>query len=430
MNSMLNKTISSFETMPSYDMDFQGRNDDNADEGQHDFSGYHVVQDSSEDSFGYEYDEDNAGILIVSPKNSASSSREVDLSVPDSVPSDLNSIPGFPNHVLVPGLLPQGQASDEEDEDLLHGFHERNAFTAPEAIPRYDGRLSIWKSVACALLTFTAAMYVVRERGELQKKARDLDELEKIYMQNLEAINLAKEQEEKNRRLEEQIRQLQDDMSREQAAKESYGNFQSRAGPSFPFGEETPLLDNCWVHARAQMEFGECTKEATKTVKKHASSWIKSIDDVRGRVWKQVQQEILDAKTWYDERGQEQSQEAPETEKTVKSRLQNWGKSFTKSQEQVWTQLQRDYQDMMAWYTAPQSQGGNSQQTTTRPHESSPAKNSTAGSATANATEGKTGLGSMTKSFLTTVALGTAATLLLSAVDWMIVKDEPDEERG
>lgn len=419
--NMLNKSISSFDTMPSYDINFEEIHTDDAttfagmamvgrelDSAEYD-EGYHVVLDTSEENYDYDAaggtsavdadvstvytyeDEDETGILILSPRNgSEQGSRKTELSVPDSVPSDLNSMLGFPHHVTVHGNLMASEDSkgdgDSMEPDLLEGVVGRdhpklNARNSEGLAAKPSQRFILCISVLAVALSLATVVFVQGERKVLQKKTRQLQELKQVYEQNLGVIAMAKEQEEKTRLLEEQVFRLQNEaLTRER----EYRNSQSSSAydqwnPFEARKDDSTLLDNCWVHARAKMQLGECTREASKSMTKQVQSWTNFIGKAHERIWDQLYQDYKDMKDWISEQDP----------------------SSKPSQDKAKTDF---------WTGASSTASGATASSTAK--------------ATAHAKKSATDLKLVTKSFLTTAALGTAAAVLLNAVDWFRKEEE------
>jgi hypothetical protein len=376
--NMLNESNSSFDTMPSFVMDLEEEQEQERDGiiSDEEDEGYNHV-DASESSSGV-YGE-RTGILILPPaqNNSIASSHETDLSLPDSVPSDLNSILHLPDPVvMVHDLSQSGEEPPDEEPDLLNGSTQHLAQAAvvarkyssvSTAATSGHNRLIFLVSVVVAALSIAVTLHLVHERQQLKEQVRGLQALEHAYMESLIAATLVKEQEERTRELEEQVRQLKKE------ADESKPRF------TYPWEskDDAPLIDNCWLHANAKMEFGECSRKSTETVVKHVQSLGKSVYEANERIWDKMRGDYKEMKAWLYEHEKEK-EPSPTTAENKNARSGTESKKTKKDKESTKMNVQKSKTDFQA----------------------------------------------LTKSILQTAALGTAAAVFLSAVDWFGKDDE------
>jgi DNA repair exonuclease SbcCD ATPase subunit len=195
---MLNDSTSSIDTVPSssFVVDF------NLD--------VFVSDDEGEEQLGETASEcgDDIGILISSPAHNGINSstvrrRQTELSVPDSVPSNLNIFLHLPNPVLANDLLSSEEEAEsesnlqEDGSELRRAFAGRTTVESPNLMTRFN-------LVVLVVALFAVFYHLVQERLQLKEQVRDLQAIEQIYMQKLQTsvATLSKEQEKRARQLE------------------------------------------------------------------------------------------------------------------------------------------------------------------------------------------------------------------------------------
>lgn len=335
MNNMLNET-SSFD---SFDLLVDDRDGIVSEDG--DAEGFHRVTSESEDSgsggsgsgvgggggFG-----EGTGVLIVPPSRSAASSRQTDLSVPDSVPSDLHHSSllrgggGLPNPVLVRGYVVSGGDRDDDDEgtqnnepDLFSGAAQSRAGKSlasendslAKQLQQQHYNLFFFMFAVIAVISVSLTLYLVRESGQLKEQVRDLQALKHAYMQSHSVSSLVGQQEERTRLLEDQVRRLleeaataaADRKTKKKSKSSRLNTAKSISKYFFPWDKEDfSLTDNCWVRTQAKMELGECAREATETVKKQVQSVGKSIHAAHDRAWDKFREDYQEMKDRFNDR--------------------------------------------------------------------------------------------------------------------------------
>jgi hypothetical protein len=252
MNTMLNNSGSSFDTVPSYD--FILRRDDRDDEGitsdVEEENGYHLIASESEHSCAIEV----PGVLIVPPTSGSEESRNTALSVPDTVASDLNSILHLPDSVLFvdnDGTSGHDAESTEGDMDevLNNATLHRTSKTRDDSTDHDPKRHII---LALLIFALVSAISIA----------------EALYLRHETFL------------LKEQVRLLQDQAELAAAALLAIKQEQAK----------DVVLDNCWLHANAKMTLGDCAYEATETVTTQVHTMRKSIEDV----WNQMKHTYAD----------------------------------------------------------------------------------------------------------------------------------------
>jgi len=226
---------------------------------------------------------DSLGIVIVQgeehePETKAAQPPPVDddhtnLSLPDSidVPSEVRSLHDL-THFNSEG------SGDRNEQD-----HERNRL-------RF-GRAVIWSKLGLVVLvvllavSLLSSVYLVWER------------------QSLSHATL---------RLEERILQLEKRLERETKDEEQTPPPVPHATPPVLTWEDTcednasskdqtVLLDNCWLQAKAKFELGSCASEAQQSAKETIKGLGKSIKNSNKHFWNKVDDLVDDlGKTWVD----------------------------------------------------------------------------------------------------------------------------------
>jgi hypothetical protein len=247
MSIMLNESNSSFDTTPSFD--FVMRHDDGRDDEV-------VVPDAPEEEEGYdlmddggnEHREDNIGVLILPPTTTGSSedSRNTVLSIPDSVPTVLNStLLDLPDCVhVVDHIEPtpvRSHSTKIQGNDAEEDWNGENAQN--DSVTETASSPNAWRRHVLTLL-FLAAV----STGSV-----------------CHALYLHRE----SQLLKEQVRILTDQAARSAATLEELQRKQVQ--------ENIVMMDNCWLQAHAQMSLGECTQEATEAMKETAHSFGTSV---------------------------------------------------------------------------------------------------------------------------------------------------------
>lgn len=242
MSIMLNESNSSFDTTPSFD--FVMRHDDGRDDevvmsdvGDED-EGYDVIDDENEHR-------EDVGVLIVPPTTGSSEdSRKTVLSIPDSVPTVMNSaMLDLPECVHV---LDNAEATPVRSNPIQVSIHkgvDRDSFS--HGSKNEDGTASqnTWRRNVLALVFVVAV-----STGSV---------CHTFYLHRESLL------------LKEQVRLLTDQAARSAATLDELKQKQA----------QEIVFDNCWLQAHAKMSFGECSQEATETVKDTVNTFGSSIQN-------------------------------------------------------------------------------------------------------------------------------------------------------
>ena len=253
MSIMLNESNSSFDTTPSFD--FVMRHDDGRDD--------EVVPDVGDEDEGFDLIDvenerrEDIGVLIVPPTTGSSEgSRDTVLSIPDSVPTVLNSaMLDLPDCVHVVDNNPAAvrsnsvQSINEGNDNEPFSNRSRNEKVAANKNWRRNA-LTIVFLAAVSTRSVFHAFYMHRESILLR----------------------------------EQIRILTDQAARSAATLDELKQEQSRE----------VIFDNCWLHAHAKMSFGECSYEACKTVKENVQTFGSSVHNFWERMKSASQEKMTE----------------------------------------------------------------------------------------------------------------------------------------
>jgi hypothetical protein len=252
MSIMLNESNSSFDTTPSYDFILR-RDDDRDDE---------VIVSDVDDDDGYDVVENEAerreevGVLIVPPTSSSENSRNTVLSVPDSVPTVLNSgILQLPNSVHVVddnGTSPYDreslQLNDGEQYNCATILRDKKQEkTASIQNARRRNVLTILFFAAVSASSISHAIYLHRESQLLKNQVRLLED---------QAVRAAAT-----------LKELQQQHDRD------------------------VVFGNCWLQAHGKMSLGECSFEATESVKAQVNTVSRSFQNM----WDQLKVAYIDS---------------------------------------------------------------------------------------------------------------------------------------
>ena len=232
--TMLNNSGSSFDTVPSYD--FILRREDRDDEDEEEAAPFHLIDSLPETV---------TGALIVPPTSGSEDSRNTVLSVPDTVPSVLNSSIQIPHSVH---LLPEERESSDpvaEEPQIptaTDDLSRNQESTATNSISPRRILIALFAVVVIAALSISEALFLRRETGLLK----------------------------------EQVRLLQEQAAHSTAALKAFQEAQTKE----------VVLDNCWLQANAKMTLGECTHEATQSVRTH----VQAMREYMEETWSQMKQ--------------------------------------------------------------------------------------------------------------------------------------------
>jgi hypothetical protein len=253
MSIMLNESNSSFDTMPSFD--FILRRDDRDDEMNvsdvDETEGFHIIENEAERR-------EEVGVLIVPPTSSSENSRNTVLSLPDSVPTVLNSgILDVPNSVHVvddDGTSPIDKATLQLS--TCEPFHP--------------------STISCeSKINESKVIGITRRRSVLTI----------LFLASVSAgsISHACYLHRESRLLKEQVRLLKDQATLAAAALKELQQERDRE----------VVIGNCWLHAHGKMSMGECSYEATESVK----AQVKTLSSSFRTMWNQLKESYVDSVT-------------------------------------------------------------------------------------------------------------------------------------
>lgn len=254
MSIMLNESNSSFDTTPSFD--FVMRHDDGPDRDDE------VIVSDAEDDEGYDVVDgesehrDDIGVLIVPPTTGSSeNSRNTVLSIPDSVPSVLNSaMLDLPDCVHV---VDNAQATPVRSNSIALKASESDDRKSQES--KMEGTApsqNTWRRNVLALLLVAAV-----STGSV---------CHAFYLHRESIL------------LKEQVRLLTDQAARSAATLDELQRKQA----------SEVVLNNCWLLAHAKVSLGECSQEATETVKETVSTLGSTVHNFWERMKQSYQENV------------------------------------------------------------------------------------------------------------------------------------------
>lgn len=261
---MLNESNSSFDTTPSFD--FVMRHEDGRDDEV-------VVSDVEDEEEGYDLIDggnnrrEDIGVLIVPPTHGSSEdSRNTVLSIPDSVPTVLNSaMIDLPDCVhLVDNVSPTPVRSNSTQGSNREDLHREAVSPEITNDSSAAAKQHAWRRNVLTLL-FLAAV----STGSI---------CHAFYLHRESLL------------LKEQVRQLTDQAARAAVTLDELQQKQARA----------VVLDNCWLHAHAKMSLGECSQEATENMKETVSTLGSSVHNFWERMKEAYQENVKGSATAFD----------------------------------------------------------------------------------------------------------------------------------
>jgi hypothetical protein len=246
----------------------------------------------------------------------------MDLSVPgsDSFPSELGSL-----HDLT-GSMNAAAREDPAQERLIDRDQEG------ESRRGLYSKAIVMVLFAMLVTSFLSSAFLFLERQSWHNTTLRLEE--KIRQLEEQQVQQAKGQKSYTTlRLEEKIRQLE-----EQQAQQAKGQSEDPP-PVFSWEksgdaedpEPTLLVDNCWFHAKANLELGKCANDAKKTAEKTLKAFGKTVDDV-GKSWIEymVGEEPDSAKS---------VPVGSKLKKNAKKTLKEFGKTVVKENKRFWNKV-------------------------------------------------------------------------------------------
>ena len=262
MSIMLNESNSSFDTTPSFDFVMRQDDHDDDDDGQErddevmtsdaeDDEGFNVVANGAREH------RDDIGVLIVPPTTGSSeNSRNTVLSIPDSVPTVLNSaMLDLPECVHVVDTT--AQATPVRSNSLVSKANEGDDRKSQES--KMEGTApsqNTWRRNVLAL--FVVAAVSIGSVGHA------------FYLHRESLL------------LKEQVRLLTDQAARSAATLDELQRKQA----------SEVVLDNCWLLAHAKVSLGECSQEATESVKETVSTFGSSVHNFWERMKESYQENV------------------------------------------------------------------------------------------------------------------------------------------
>ena len=282
----------SFSTIESCSLDSAGAANLRTVEGDwqgtwHAYSSNAEIVSDSEDDCRF----DDSGILIVSPEeeNEEIQQASLTLSVPESIPSNVGSV-AISAH--------QNSQDDRADSGSLSSSTSAGSNGSKSLLSK---RISLGMAVMFFLLfCASAASYVVWERKQFEAKTLRVEEENQLLKKQLETT-------EKN---------LQD------AQKNPPHGFASEenCSGSTPFATTSPGIDNCWVHAHANVKLGECAQETKENAVKNFRKFQKKAK----KNFKKVATKVREFK---------ESETAQQAKESIKNGFKTVGKNLKQAQE-------------------------------------------------------------------------------------------------
>jgi hypothetical protein len=258
MSIMLNESNSSFDTTPSFD--FVMRQDDDGQERDDEV----MVSDADDDDEGFDVvangareHRDDIGVLIVPPTTGSSeNSRNTVLSIPDSVPTVLNSaMLDLPECVHVVDTT--AQATPVRSNSLVSKANEGDDRKSQERTMKgTPPSQNTWRRNVWAL--FVVAAVSIGSVGHA------------FYLHRESLL------------LKEQVRLLTDQAARSAATLDELQRKQA----------SEVVLDNCWLLAHAKVSLGECSQEATESMKEKVSTFGSSVHNFWERTKELYQENV------------------------------------------------------------------------------------------------------------------------------------------
>ena len=240
MSIMLNESNSSFDTTPSFDFVMRhedGRDDEvMASDIEDEEEGYDLIDGGNERR-------EDIGVLIVPPTTGSSGdSHNTILSVPDSVPTVMNSaMLDVPDCVHVVDSAQPTPVRSNATQVSTNEVLNRELVSLESKNESIVASQNAWRRNILALLFFAAV-----STGSV---------CHAFYLHRESLL------------LKEQVRLLTDQAARSAATLDELKQKQARE----------VVLDNCWLQAHAKMSFGECSQEATETVKETVNTFGSSV---------------------------------------------------------------------------------------------------------------------------------------------------------